>query len=366
MASVISAIAVLTGTIVGSGILAIPYVAAKAGLWTGIFMIVALGIMMLMVNLMLGEVMLKSRKAHQLTGYAERYFGRRGKLLMAISVFVGIFGALSAQIIGEGEAIKAVLGGNAMLWAVVFYAIMSFLICQSMKIFEKAEVSLGIVKLSLFAVILAILFFSPDFSIKHQTFQPAQIMLPFGVVLFALLGTAAIPEVRRELDHKTKKILFVLIAGSIIPMILYILFTLAVVGVTKSATTDVATVGLANIFGASGILMNLFAVLTMSTAYLGLSFAVKNMLKVDYKLKEDTAILITILTPALILTVSKSFIKLIGIAGAIGGGIAGILIILMHDKTDDRQPEYHMRIPGFVKYIFIGVFIVGAIASLFY
>ena len=366
MASTLSGIATLTGTIIGSGILAIPFVAQKAGLWTGITVIIALGLVMLLINLMLGEVMLKTKKHHQLTGYAEKYFGKTGKTLMALSVFIGIFGALSAQIIGEGAALNAITNISTTATAAIFYIIMSILIFQSIKVFEKSELLMGIIKTGLFTIILALLFTNNGFSISSQAFSINNILIPFGVVLFSLLGTSAIPEVKKELGNNTKKLRNIIILSSIIPIIVYILFTLAVIGTTKGQTTEVATIGLASMFGKAGIIMNLFAIITMATAYLGLSFAVKDMLTTDYKIKESTSAFITILIPALILLISKSFISLISIAGAIGGGIAIVLILLMHDKRGDKTPEYKIKVPTIIKYVLIALFILGAVAALLY
>ncbi len=366
MASTLSGVATLTGTIIGSGILAIPFVAQKAGLWTGIAVIAALGLVMLLINLMLGEIMLKTKKHHQLTGYAEKYFGKTGKTLMALSVFIGIFGALSAQIIGEGEAISAMTGISVTLGAAIFYIIMSILIFQSIKVFEKSELLMGVIKAGLLAIILTVLFSYQGFSVENEYFSMNKILIPFGVVLFSLLGTSVIPEVRRELGNNTKKLRNIIILSSIIPIIVYILFTLAVIGATKGQTTEVATLGLASMFGKAGILMNLFAVITMATAYLGLSFAVKDMLATDYKIKESTSAFISILIPAIILLISKSFIDLISIAGAIGGGIAIVLILLMHDKKGDRTPEYKINMPKIIKYVLMALFILGAVAALIY
>ena len=69
----------LTGTIIGAGILGLPYVFSKSGFFIGAFWLIFLGFVMLFVNLCLGEVSLRTKKIHQLPGYAEKYLGKSGK-----------------------------------------------------------------------------------------------------------------------------------------------------------------------------------------------------------------------------------------------------------------------------------------------
>ena len=53
--------ALLIGTIVGAGILGIPFVVAKVGLTIGLAYIVGIGILFLLLNLMMGEMGLPER-----------------------------------------------------------------------------------------------------------------------------------------------------------------------------------------------------------------------------------------------------------------------------------------------------------------
>ncbi|MBS3140412.1 hypothetical protein J4479_05415 [Candidatus Woesearchaeota archaeon] len=91
------AIFTLVGTIIGAGILGIPYVVAKAGVLYGLILMVAIGIAFVYLNLFAGEVILRTNGHHQLTGYAGKYLGKIGKCFMALSLFVNIYGALTLK-----------------------------------------------------------------------------------------------------------------------------------------------------------------------------------------------------------------------------------------------------------------------------
>src|SRR5574342_983519 len=133
------AIATLTGCIIGAGILGIPFVVVRAGFWTGMFVILILGLLTLLVHLLVGEVTLRSNKCMQLAGYAEKYLGWKGKYLMTASMVIGVYGALIAYTIGVGQSLQAILGGSYWLWAILFYGLMSWLIYGSIGVLGQSE-----------------------------------------------------------------------------------------------------------------------------------------------------------------------------------------------------------------------------------
>src|SRR3989338_6268237 len=79
-------IGTMLGAIVGAGILAIPYVMAQSGLLLGFILTVVLGLSLLLVNLMAGEIVLRTKKQHQMTGYAEKKLGSWGKRGKVVSL----------------------------------------------------------------------------------------------------------------------------------------------------------------------------------------------------------------------------------------------------------------------------------------
>ncbi|MEM2916630.1 MAG: aromatic amino acid transport family protein [Candidatus Woesearchaeota archaeon] len=83
------AVATLVGTIIGAGVLGIPYVMAKAGFLTGLLVLLLLGMVILTVNLCIGEVVLRTKGIHQLTGYVGIYLGDRGRRLMTLAMIIG-------------------------------------------------------------------------------------------------------------------------------------------------------------------------------------------------------------------------------------------------------------------------------------
>lgn len=366
-----SAVATLTGCIIGAGILGIPFVVVRAGFWTGLLVILVLGLATLLVHLLVGEISLRSNKCHQLAGYAEKYLGKSGKYLMTASMVIGVYGALVAYSLGVGESLYSMFGISKVLWIVLFYGLMSFLIFGGLKVLAKSEFGLEVVKFLVFAGLLIVLFSSDYFSPSHFVgFSWNNLLLPYGVILFAFIGTSAVPEVREELKLCKLFTKRVIILGSVIPIIVYTLFAFAVVGVSGGFTTEVATIGLVNFVGGVGfVLLHLFAILAMTTSFIALGYALKDMYRVDFGLPHWEAWALVVSIPAVLLMLGvDSFVRVLEIAGTFAGGIAGITIVLIHAKArrrSERKPEFSVRMNWFSYSGLILLFVLGILYELF-
>ena len=120
----LAATATLMGFIIGAGILGIPYVVAKSGFLTGLIDIILIGVVVLFLNLYTGEIALRTKGSHQLTGYADKYYGKVGKYLMTFFMIIGLYGALIAYTIKEGQFLSAILnpiiGGTPLIYSIIF------------------------------------------------------------------------------------------------------------------------------------------------------------------------------------------------------------------------------------------------------
>jgi tyrosine-specific transport protein len=361
---VFEAASTLMGAIIGAGILGIPYVIAKAGFFYGILNIVIIGLLVLFMNLCLGEIVLRTPNNHQLTGYAEKYLGKHGKRIMGFAMIFGIYGAMMAYLIGVGNTLSNMLGKTPMFFGILFFVFVSSMIYFGIKSVGRTEMIMNILKSTAFVVICGILLFFAKTS-NLPSFNPAYIFLPYGAIIFAFIGTAAIPEMREELRKNEQKLKKAILIGSIVPVIFYILFALFVVATTGSATTEIATHGLKLISFPLFIISNIFAVLAMATAALVLGVALKETYMYDFHLKPFLAWALTCIIPFLMFFFArKGFIDIISLTGAIMGGLEGILIMLMHRNAKlkgTRNPEFTIKNYFLLTGIIILIFAVGII-----
>ena len=136
---VLEAITTLVGAVIGAGVLSVPYVIAEAGFLTGLLDLLVLGGFVILLYLLYGEVVLRTKGVHQLTGYAERYLGKTGKNVALISMTVGIYSALIAYFIGVGASMSQIFGGNPLIFSLIFFVVGVFLVHRGIKAIEESE-----------------------------------------------------------------------------------------------------------------------------------------------------------------------------------------------------------------------------------
>ena len=358
----------LAGSMIGAGILGLPYVFAQSGFFIGLFWLVLLTAIILISFLSLGEVSLRVKGNHQLPGYAEKILGKKGRTIMLIAVVFGIFASLISYLIGEGQSLSTLLFGNlkyAFLFALLFWAAMSFLLKKGLKELKKIE-SYGLILIVLVIMLIFFLFIGKSSPDNFTRLNYSNFFLPFGTILFALLGFTSIPEINLELEDK-KQLKNAIIFGVLLSFVMYLIFVITVVGSAGMSVTEVAT-----LTPEFGRFANVLGIFTMLTSYFVLSFSIRDLFLFDLCMTEKKSYYLSIFTPLIlfvILTLTKlnSFIEIISIGGAISGGIVGSMVVMMNYKAKKQKlgsPEYQIKMNKWIMGFIITIFVVG-ILSLF-
>lgn len=365
----IVASSVLIGSSIGAGVLGIPYVAAQAGVLATILYILLIGGMFYLVNLYLGEIVLRTKGDHQLIGYVEKYLGLKARHVMEFAFIFGIYAALIAYMLGMGQSVSQLVFGNldySIYFGVGIGILMSLFLrggMKSLKKFEKIGVFLILSLLSFIVV-----YFLPNISVDNLSFfNFSNILLPFGVVLFAFMGFHAIPDVKIILKRNEKYFKRVMITGTLVSMGFYILFAIVVVGYKGLETPQVATLALGAVFIALGIF-------TMFNSYLAAGNALRESFKFDERFNNNVSWMLSSLIPIILFVFTQttdffSFTKIISIGGVVSGGIIAIMILLMVKKAKshcNRKPEYEVPSNWIVIGILILIFLSGVVKELFF
>ena len=334
----------LSGAIMGAGILGLPFVFAKSGFLSGLFWLILLGTIMIFLNLTLGEITLRTKGIHQLPGYAEKYLGKWGKGAMFFAVIFGVYSALLAYLVGEGESISNILPGNInpIFLGIIFWGIMTFLLQRGISQLKKIEIyGVGIIILIILGMFIQ---FFPQIQVENfATINSENFAFPFGVILFALLGFTSIPELRQEIKGQEKLLKKAILFGTLIPITLYIIFVSIFIGILGNEINEIATLSF-------GPIITILGIFTMLTSYFVLSFSLKDTFKYDLKLKRKSEMFFTSGIPLIFyILVSNfkliSFTRILGIGGTISGGFTAILILLIHRKSKkSRRNKHHPEI----------------------
>lgn len=368
---VVRAIALMIGMLIGAGILAMPYVIYQAGFWTGMLVLAFITFAILFMHLYIGEVVLRTKGRHQLTGYVEKYLGKRAKHILTLSMLFMLNGGLIAYILGEGAALRAIFGGNDFVFSMVFFVVMAVLVFFGLKVIADSEVVIGFAMIVTIFLICLFSAFHIDFSNFHG-FDIMKFFIPYGVIFFAIVGGGAVPPMKAVLEKNKKKLKKAIILGTLIPLVIYALFSIIVIGVVGKnfnvLEQGVATVALGLVLGKyMNIFANLFAVFSMATSFIAMALIMKWVYQYDYKLNKNLAWFLTCIIPLiLVLLKITTFVRVLALIGAIGGGIEGFMIILMHYKSKklgDREPEYSIPSNFFISLLLMCMFVVGIIIT---
>ncbi|MEM3113379.1 MAG: aromatic amino acid transport family protein [Candidatus Pacearchaeota archaeon] len=359
----------LTGTVIGAGILGLPYVFSRSGFIIGIFWIIFLSAIIILTKLYLGEVVLRTKGVHQMTGYAEKYLGKWGKIVMLLEMTISIYLALLAYLIGEGQSLSQLFTGGqeySVYFALGFWFIMTLLLKEGLKGMKKVE-SWGVLAIILIIFGMTIYYFPGINYGNISYFDYGNFFLPFGVVLFALFGFSAIPEIKRELGKDVRLMKKTIFTGAMIPAILYIIFGFIFINIFGKDVPEIATLA----FGNFVVVLGVF---TMLTSYFVLSFVMRDMLVYDLKIgKIPTFVFVSLLPLILYLILFYfnllGFVSVLGIGGIFSATLTSILVLIMNKqakKFGNRRPEYSIPISWFIIILISLVFIIGTIVELFF
>lgn len=362
MSKTLTATAIFIGTIVGAGFLGIPYVLSKSGFLLGFIQMILVGSLILLTMLYFGETALRTHGNHQLTGYAEKYLGKKGKFVMLLALISGIYAALTAYLVAQGASWSAILfqdSSASLICGIAVWGIMAAITYFDVQALKKGE-TIGVILILVMMISITLISINKIDISNLQTINFNEFFTPFGVILFAFLGYSALPEVVRLLGKEKKSLKPALIWSHLLVFILYTLFAVIILGRYGLQTPEVATLSL----GAPFILLG---IITILTSYLALSVALIDTFKLDYGLGKHEAWVFTSVIPLalyIVLEINNKalFTTILGVGGIISGGLVMILILLMVKRAKvhgDRYPEYKIGYQKWILVLTIALLIIG-------
>ncbi len=366
----IRATSTLVGTIIGVGFFGVPYVIDKAGVFTGIFYFLFLGIIVTLVHLMYGDVVLRTKEKHRFVGFVEKYLGKKFKNFAIITSTLGFWSAITAYIIIGGEflffLLSPIFGGNHLLYQIVFFIVLAILVYFGIRLVTKAETFLTALLVLLILILIG-------FALPHANFARAtlfdlkNVFLPYGIILFALSGAPAIPEICEILKGASqKRIQASIVLGTITAVLLTAIFAFAVIGVTTENIVNHSSIKiLSTALGDWVILIgSAIGLLAIATSFLVLGVNLKEQFIYDLHKNKILSFFLAVCIPFLIfLLLTRDFIKIIGFAGAVFTALDSALLVAVWRKTKrvsgNKEGRLNIRIS--VSWVIICLFILGAL-----
>ncbi|MBR9678154.1 MAG: amino acid permease [Nanoarchaeota archaeon] len=336
-----SAVAAIIGTTIGAGVLALPYAFSQSGYAFGMLNLIIAGGASTFMSLYVGEVALRTKKVSQLSGLAGKYLGANAKKFMFGLQALSIYAALMAYLIGIGVSVSNLIGGPQMFYSTIFFFVFAPIVYFGLKAVEASEALLSGVKV-LMAIGLSLILFS-SFKPENLLFMDSsKALFPYGASLFACLSFSLIPNIERIMDKKKRDMGKAIVVGMALCVCIYALFTTSFIGAFGKNVQEIATASFDE--GWLKVVADLFALVTLTTPFITLSWILKDIFIYDYGWPRPWPWVFAVFPPLLIvLLINPSFIQAVLVSGAYAGSLAGImicLITLQARKKGEEKPDY--------------------------
>jgi len=337
------ATSIIVGHGVGSGILAVPYIASRTSWVDIIFIIVIAYCINLLMHLMIAELSLNNGGKQFIKCFEVELF--KGKLKQIFTAFafamlgLSVLLNVSGFIVGSAAVFNTWFGWNTHLSMLVYYVIAASVVFLGMKavgICEKIAVSaMSVVIFILFVATLR----SPMSDLPSTLVASQNLLALYGGISFSLSAVMSVPQAVKGLNGDVKKIRLSIIAGTGVNVFLLILVTfMTLLGAGSAITQNGALVDLsAHLGGWVSVVGYLFTLLALSTSLWANTLNLRDIVHEQTKIGLRPSWIIASV-PSLVLALIgiQSFVGFTRLAGIIQV-LTGVGIILAYNRSRKEQ-----------------------------
>ncbi len=350
---VFGAILLVAGSCIGAGMLALPMVTGLVGFFpaVGIFLLcwafmTVTGLLLLEVNLWLGEGV-------SLISMAERTLGGFGRMASWVLFCFLFYLVLIAYVVGSGALVSGVIGGGlgvvvprsvgSLLFALFFGAVV-YLGTRAVDLVNRA------LMVGLVVAYAALIVFGAPFVegglLRHVDLRFALMPLPVVVIAFGYHNM--IPSLTRYLRQNIKAMRLTVVIGSLLPLLIYLVWEWLILGIVPVGGPDglaeglqrgdLATASLGELAGGRAVAYaaDAFSFFAIVTSFLGQGLSLVHFLadglKVELTRLKSLYLTLLVIVPPLVAALwdPRIFIRALGVAGGFSAVILfGILPALM-------------------------------------
>nr|WP_250150877.1 tyrosine transporter TyrP [Photorhabdus akhurstii] len=350
--------------------LAMPLATAGVGFGVSLIMLVGLWVLMSYTALLLVEAYQYESPDTGLGTLAQRYLGSGGKILTGFSMMFLMYALTSAYISGAGELLTVSLNKwlnlslPASVGVILFTVIAGGIVCIGTSSVDMVNRVIFSAKIIFLVLMLGLMM--PHVQHVNLLTLPLEqgLILSSIPVIFTSFGFhGSVPSIVKYMNGDVRRLRWVFIIGSAIPLITYIFWQLATLGSINSNTfVDI----LAENAGLNGLLhsirevvaspktelaVQMFANLALATSFLGVALGLFDFLGDLFKRKDNVTGrmqtgLLTFVPPLIFaLFYPKGFVMALGYA-AVALSILALLLPSLLAYKSRQQNERQYRVPG--------------------
>jgi len=332
---------VIAGTI-GVGFFAIPYSLQQFGTFWGVIVLAGVAVLISVVNMAYTEIIVFDKGNRQVPGYTRKYIGKVPAAVISLVMISGLLGVLLAYAILAGNSLSLLFGKSGIFLSpqclsIVFVILGLFVAHYGITFISKVTSLIVLLLFLIMAVILIIAL--PEVRVQNVTsLDISHFSLIFGVALFALYCSTAIPVIDEIVGYDRKVYRRIVLLGTLITLIVYIVFGLVTALSLGDKVSSEFIAGFSAVHPRATALIVLFSLLAVFSAFVLVSNSIKEIASYDYKIPARTAFyFIAAILIWFIMLDLTSFEGVISFVGGVTLGIQSIVIFAIWWRIKSKK-----------------------------
>lgn len=362
----------IAGTCIGAGMLALPVATASSGFFFSVIILLICWAAMFLAGLYVLEVNLCLKLESNFISMAKVTLGRWGEIVAWLTYILLLYSLMAAYLTAGGgvvvNAIDSVFAHHFQSWtgSIVWVLVAGVILYLGVYLVDYCNrvLIIGLI----IAYVLLVTFASPKIQL-HNFVQghPQYLLAALPIIITAFGFHVIIPSLRVYLQSNVKKLIKVIFYGSLIPLIVYILWELVIFGTIPAdgkhgliaiyqsgqpATTLAESLSL--ILKSDWIIVaaRFFIFFAIASSFLGIATSLFDFLSDGFQIKKTPfgkiMILLLMFVPPFIYAhfYPKGFILALSYAGIFVAILHGILPACMVFAARKKQLVDQYRSPG--------------------
>ncbi|MFT4693307.1 MAG: tyrosine-specific transport protein [Francisella sp.] len=231
---ILGCIMIIVGTMIGAGILALPIITAKLGFLIGSLLIIIVWSIMTYTAVIISDISCSMPYGSSFKTIAEKYLGKIGGIVATISFLLLMYFISTAYISAAASSLSTTFPTiSENISSLVFVIIFGSIVVLGTRFVDYANrffISLKIVVLMILCVV-----FNQYIEIPNLLASPvnlgASLLVSIPVFTTSFTSHIIVPALSDYLGKNARDMKKIIIIGSIIPLILYIIWIVTILGV---------------------------------------------------------------------------------------------------------------------------------------
>ncbi|MXN88910.1 aromatic amino acid transporter [Pasteurella canis] len=362
----------VSGTMIGAGMLAMPLTSAGIGFSFTLVLLIALWSLLTCTALLFVEVYQTTDADAGIGTLAAQYFGRFGRIVATTVLLVFLYALLSAYVTGGGSILASSLptivneNTTSKIAISIFTLFFGAFVIIGTKSVDGINRLLFFIMLTTFVFVLCLML--PKVTVNNLMAMPIDkaLLLSASPIFFTSFGFhGSIPSLNHYLQGNVKALRFAILTGSTITLVFYIVWQFSTHGVLSQShfldilQQDPTLNGLVNAsFQITGSTMlaqavKIFSALALITSFLGVALGlfecIEDLLKRVFNISGNRMILgiLTFLPPLLFaFFYPQGFVLALSYAGQMFAFYAVVLPVALVWKVRQIHPNLPYRVSG--------------------